>query len=158
MPERIHFDQWELGIDLRKDESISDANRLVECLNAYVTTGWAIKPRPGVTSVGTLTSGSKGLMAFGGKLHTFSDSTLSDDREVVDHAIPFPSYDFISDDFSANNGWTLGPGCSIAAGVMDWDGTQTVESESYRNCHLKDGVSYSVDWTVSGRTAGSSTL
>lgn len=163
MPTRIHFDQWELGIDLRKDESISDANRLVDCLNAYVTTGWAIKPRPGLTEVGTLTSGTVGLMAFNGKLQTFSDSEvthehLSDGTPVNDNEVPNASYDIISDDFTANNGWSLGSGCSITVGVMDWDGSQTGESESYRNCHLKNGVSYAVSFDTVGRTAGSITV
>lgn len=162
MPSRIHFDQWELGIDLRKDESISDANRLVDCLNAYVTTGWAIKPRPGLTEVGTLTSGTKGLMAFNGKLQTFSDSEvthsdLSDGVSVVDNEIPNASYDIINDDFATNNGWTLGSGCTIG-GTMDWDGTQPSDSESYRNAHLKNGVIYNISFDVTGRTAGSVTV
>lgn len=159
MPERIHFDQWELGIDLRKDESISDANRLVECLNAYITSGWAIKPRPGVTNVGTLTAGTVGLTSFNGKLHTFSNdvvthSDLDDGVKVVDHETAFVSTAALDDDFSSNLGWTLGPGCTIAAGVMDWDGSQTAASESFFNVHAKDGAYYLIRATVSGRTAG----
>lgn len=158
MPQRIHFDQFELGIDRRKDESISDANRLVDCLNAYVTPGWAIRPRPGLTTVGTLTSGSKGLMAFNGKLQTFSDSGvthehLTDGTEVLDNAVPNVAYDIINDNFAANNGWSLGSDCTIS-GTMAWGGAQTSDSESYRNCHLKDGVAYAVEYTVA-RSAGS---
>lgn len=162
MPQRIHYDQFELGIDRRKDESISDANRLVDCLNAYVTPGWAIKPRPGLTAVGTLTAGSVGLMAFNGKLQTFSDSQvthsdLSDGVSVVDNEIPNVSYDIIDDAFATNNGWTLGDGCTIG-GTMVWDASQTANSESYRNAHLKNGVQYVVEFTTSGITAGSVTV
>ena len=49
--EVITFDRFEGGIDLRKAEQVSDANRLVECKNAYITTGWAIKKRPGLDKI-----------------------------------------------------------------------------------------------------------
>jgi len=160
VPQRIHYDQFELGIDLRKDESISDANRLVDCLNAYVTSGWSIKPRPGLTNVGTLTAGTEGLMAFNGKIQTFSDSkvthdNLTDGVGVVDNEVPNVAYDIIDDNFTANNGWTLGPGCTIG-GTMVWDGTQTSESESYRNIHAKDNVGYVTSFKVTV-TAGTIT-
>jgi len=67
----ITFDKFDLGIDLRKGASVSDANRLREMLNAYVTTGLATQKRPGLAKVATLEAGTKGLFASGGKLHTF---------------------------------------------------------------------------------------
>ena len=70
MPQ-ISFDRFDLGIDLRKGASVSDANRLREMKNAYVTTGLATEKRPGLTKVADLEPGTKGLFAAFGKLHTF---------------------------------------------------------------------------------------
>lgn len=67
----ITFNRFDLGIDLRKDAEVSDANRLREMLNAYVTTGLTVAKRPGFTKVCTLEPGTKGLFAALGKLHTF---------------------------------------------------------------------------------------
>jgi hypothetical protein len=67
----ITFDRFDLGIDLRKGKSVSDANRLREMLNAYVTTGLAAQKRPGLVKVATLEPGTKGLFAADGQLHTF---------------------------------------------------------------------------------------
>jgi hypothetical protein len=67
----ITFNRFDLGIDLRKGASVSDANRLLEMKNAYVTTGLATEKRPGLTLVATLEPGTKGLFAAFGKLHTF---------------------------------------------------------------------------------------
>lgn len=67
----ITFDRFDLGIDLRKGASVSDANRLREMKNAYVTTGLATEKRPGLTLVQSLEPGTKGLFAAFGKLHTF---------------------------------------------------------------------------------------
>lgn len=70
----IHFDKFDLGIDLRKGASVSDANRLLEMKNAHVTTGLATQKRPGLTKVADLEPGTKGLFAAFGKLHTFYGS------------------------------------------------------------------------------------
>ncbi len=67
----ITFDRFDLGIELRKGASVSDANRLREMKNAYVTTGLATEKRPGLTLVANLEAGTKGLFAAFGKLHTF---------------------------------------------------------------------------------------
>lgn len=67
----ISFDRFDLGIDLRKGASVSDANRLREMKNAYVTTGLASSKRPGLRKVADLEPGTKGLFAGLGKLHTF---------------------------------------------------------------------------------------
>lgn len=68
---QISFDKFDLGVDLRKDAAVSDANRLREMKNAYVTTGLTTAKRPGFVKVGTLEPGTKGLFAAFGKLHTF---------------------------------------------------------------------------------------
>lgn len=75
---KIVFDRFDLGIDLRKGASVSDANRLLEMKNAHVTTGLATSKRPGLVKVADLEPGTKGLFAAFGKLHTFyGDGTLT---------------------------------------------------------------------------------
>ncbi|WP_273430481.1 hypothetical protein [Chitinibacter tainanensis] len=70
----ITFDEFDLGLDLRKASSVSDANRLRRLDNAYVTTGKSIRKRPGMVKVATLEAGTKGLAAGNGKLNTFYTS------------------------------------------------------------------------------------
>lgn len=79
---QITFDRFDLGIDLRKGASVSDANRLRQMKNAYVTTGLATQKRPGLVKVADLEPGTKGLFAAFGKLHTFYGSG------TVTHANP----------------------------------------------------------------------
>ncbi|CUJ67218.1 hypothetical protein [Achromobacter sp. 2789STDY5608628] len=71
----ITFDKFDLGIDRRKGASVSDANRLLEMKNAYVTTGLATQKRPGLVKVTTLEPGTKGLFAGLGVLNTFYSQT-----------------------------------------------------------------------------------
>ncbi|MAO52654.1 MAG: hypothetical protein CML16_17470 [Pusillimonas sp.] len=74
----ITFDKFDLGIDLRKGASVSDANRLRDMTNAYVTTGLATQKRPGLVKVAELTPGTKGLFAAFGKLNCFySEGTIN---------------------------------------------------------------------------------
>lgn len=68
---RLTLDRFDLGIDVRKGSSVSDANRLREMKNCYVTTGLATAKRPGFTKVATLEAGTKGLVAAFGWLNTF---------------------------------------------------------------------------------------
>jgi hypothetical protein len=92
--EVITFDRFEGGIDLRKAEQVSDANRLVECKNAYITTGWAVRKRPGLDEISiagafpstatTLPSRTKGLFVFNKQMHTCSnDAVLAADMPVL---------------------------------------------------------------------------
>lgn len=75
---RIVFNKFDLGIDRRKGASVSDANRLLEMKNAFVTTGLATEKRPGLTKVADLEPGTKGLFAAFGKLQTFyGDGTIT---------------------------------------------------------------------------------
>jgi hypothetical protein len=73
----ITFNKFDLGIDLRKGGSVSDANRLRDMKNAYVTTGLATRKRPGTSKITTLEPGTKGLYAALGKLNTFYGSSAT---------------------------------------------------------------------------------
>lgn len=86
----ITFNKWDLGIDLRKGRSVSDANRLRDCKNAFITTGLAAQKRPGVTKVATLEPDTKGLFAAFGKLHTFSNTAVAHANTLFqNHAVPY---------------------------------------------------------------------
>ncbi len=85
MPNQIDFSRFDLGIDLRKDAAVSDANRLREMKNAYVTTGLTTAKRPGYTKVCTLEAGTKGLFAALGKLHTFyGEGTITHENPLFE--------------------------------------------------------------------------
>ena len=73
----ISFNRFDLGIDLRKGASVSDANRLRQMKNAYVTTGLATAKRPGFVKVADLEPGTKGLFSANGKLNTFAPSEVT---------------------------------------------------------------------------------
>ena len=72
--EVITFDRFEGGIDLRKADQVSDANRLVECKNAYITTGFAVKKRPGLDKLTptSLPADYEGFFIFAGVPHVVS--------------------------------------------------------------------------------------
>jgi hypothetical protein len=70
----ITFTDFSFGKDLRKGKSTSDANRLRELKNGFITTGKAIKKRSGTTLVERLETGTKGLVSAIGRLHTFYNS------------------------------------------------------------------------------------
>lgn len=91
----ITFDKFDLGIDLRKGASVSDANRLREMKNAFVTTGLATSKRPGLTKVADLEPGTKGLSAAFGKLQTFySQGTVTHANTLFQaNKVAFPSAD-----------------------------------------------------------------
>lgn len=93
MSSAITFDRFDSGLDLRKGASVSDANRLRELDNAYVTTGRTIRKRPGLELVTTLESGTLGLTAAGGKLNTFySIGTVTHaDARFVANKIAYPN-------------------------------------------------------------------
>lgn len=67
----INYDRFDVGLDRRKGSSVADANRLRELKNAYVTTGRAVRKRPGLNRIATLEAGTKGLVGASGKLQTF---------------------------------------------------------------------------------------
>lgn len=72
----ISFSRFDLGIDLRKGASVSDANRLRQMKNAYVTTGLATAKRPGFVKVADLEPGTKGLYSANGVINTFSSNDV----------------------------------------------------------------------------------
>lgn len=67
----ITYDRWEIGMDRRKGRGVSDANKLWNCKNAYINTGWVPQKRPGLTKITTLESGTVGLVPHNGLLNTF---------------------------------------------------------------------------------------
>ena len=67
----ITFDRFDGGLDLRKGASVSDANRMRVCTNAYITTGKGIQKRPCLRKVATLETGTVGLRSGNGLLNTF---------------------------------------------------------------------------------------
>lgn len=67
----ITFDVFDGGLDVSKGRSVAGANQLRRLTNAYVTTGKAIRKRPGLVKVADLETGTKGLVGAGSKLHTF---------------------------------------------------------------------------------------
>ncbi len=91
MVANITFDRFEGGIDLRKGNSVSDANRMQEMVDAYVTSGLAVRKRPGLVKVTTLEPGTKGLFAAFGRLHTFyGQGTLTHaDSRFVAHKVAY---------------------------------------------------------------------
>ena len=70
----VTYSDFSIGKDLRKGASVADANRLRELKNGYVTTGKAIKKRPGTEKIAELESGTVGIFAAGGVLNTFTAS------------------------------------------------------------------------------------
>lgn len=86
---QITFSKFDLGIDLRKGASVSDANRLREMKNCYVTTGLATAKRPGLAKVATLPSGTVGLVSALGKLQVFSTSAVAVDTALFNDNVIF---------------------------------------------------------------------
>jgi|21_taG_2_1085346.scaffolds.fasta_scaffold00651_14 hypothetical protein len=84
----VTYSDFSIGKDLRKGASVSDANRLRELKNGYVTTGKAIRKRGGTEHIKTLETGTKGLFASGGVLNTFT----SDGSVVHSNVIRDPKY------------------------------------------------------------------
>ena len=94
--QQITFGKFNFGFDLRKGESVSDANRLRDCENALVTTGNAIEKRNGIRKIATLEPGTKGLYYGLGKLNTFhaaGDITHADERFQANKVPLFESDD-----------------------------------------------------------------
>lgn len=89
MTKSITLDRWNFGLDVRKGQSTSDANRLRVLTNAYITEGATVRKRPGCLLVATLEAGTTGLAAGRGKLNTFYGGT-----GTINHANPL---------FQANN-------------------------------------------------------
>ncbi len=89
----ITFDKFEVGLDRRKNITVSDANRLYNLVNAYVTKGKVIRKRPGSVLDAILEAGTKGLISGNGKLNTFYESgTITHaDTDYLANKVPHPS-------------------------------------------------------------------
>lgn len=89
----ITFSDFKLGLDLRKGASVSEANRLRVLDNGYITTGGTIHKRPGLVLQTVLETGTKGLRAANGKLHTFyaTGSITHADTTFVANKVAHPT-------------------------------------------------------------------
>jgi len=100
----ITYNRFEGGLDLRQGSSVADANRLRVLKNAYVTTGKAIKKRPGLVFEAEFEDyvdeldNKVGLFAIGGKLATFSRRPTTGipnpDSRFVSYLVSNPSGDY----------------------------------------------------------------
>lgn len=91
----IVFDRFELGLDLRKDKSSADSNRLRELTNAYVTSGWTVRKRPGMRYVGDAPDDSAGLTPYSGSLYCYhksldQETTLNNGTPLITKPLPNP--------------------------------------------------------------------
>ena len=123
MPKSITFDRFDVGLDLRKGASVSDANRMRQLQNAHVTTGKVIRKRDGLTKVATLEAGTKGLVSGFGKLNTFYESgsithanalfdahvlahpTTTQAIDKVHHGDVFSGYIYVSTEYADGSIW-----------------------------------------------------
>ena len=77
------------GITRLRTKGAALRNSLYDLVNAYVTAGKTIVVRPGTYRRQTLT-GTKGLVAFGGDFHVFSDTTVTVPTGYEDHVLSNP--------------------------------------------------------------------
>lgn len=89
MPQ-ITFGRFDMGLDLRKGANVSDANRLLELTNAYVTTGLAVQRRPGLTAVGELPAGTGGLFTALGHLNVVAGASGIPSTHEMVHVLHAP--------------------------------------------------------------------
>ena len=76
----ITFDRFDGGMDRRKAQNVSDANRLWDAKNVYITDGWKIAKRPGLKFIwafGGTQGDVKGLFNYNGKLNTVSEKAIT---------------------------------------------------------------------------------
>jgi hypothetical protein len=91
MTKSVTYNDFSIGKDKRKNPSVSEANRLLELKNAFVTTGKSLRKRPGSVKITDLETGTKGLFAANGKLNTFyEDGSITHSHSLcianlVDH-------------------------------------------------------------------------
>jgi len=78
----ITVNDFKIGKDSRKGASVSDADRLIECKNAYINAGKVPRKRPGSGSKVALETGSDGLLSANDKLNTFFG------KGILTHADP----------------------------------------------------------------------
>lgn len=76
----ITFGKFNMGLDTRKNASVSDANRLLILKNAYINAGLSITKRPGRENFSSLGDLCRGLFYFRGYLRTFSHTQSARDN------------------------------------------------------------------------------
>lgn len=74
----------------------------------------------------------------------------ADLKLVTDGGIPT----LTNGDFSSDTVWTKGTGCTIATGKAAWDGSQSADSNLTQPFVLDEGLSVTIGYTVSDRSAG----
>lgn len=80
----ITFDRFDVGIDLRKGDSVTDANRMRDLLNCDVTNGFALRKRAGLRKVADLPNESIGLFALGANLNVITKESIGSDYQPTD--------------------------------------------------------------------------
>jgi hypothetical protein len=89
--QRVTFDRFDKGMDVRKRASVADANRLQVLENAYVTSGYAVRKRPGLVKRFSIPSGAVGLQQVQGKVLVFHHQTSDSYAGFEMLALPHPS-------------------------------------------------------------------
>lgn len=89
----VEYNRFDKGIDVRKAPAVSDANRLQELNNAFITDGWAIRKRPGLVKVSDLALGTKELIQIRGELFTLSSNigASNSDPSIGNLRVPLSS-------------------------------------------------------------------
>lgn len=163
----ITFSDFSSGLDLRKGASVSDANRLRDMTNCYVTTGKTIRKRPGLSLFATLENGTKGLRSAGGKLNTFyatGSVTHADSRFVankithptnatvevknIHYADVFNGYLYVSVEY--NNGEIKHHYIDNPAILTAWEASTVLTLGAIRRPAVNNGYRYEV--TAAGTT------
>lgn len=163
----ITYDRFDVGLDLRKGASVADPNRLRVLRNAYVTTGRAVRKRPGLKRIATLETGTKGLVAAEGKLNTFyatgsithadplfqarkvtHHTSITETVEKVHYAGMFLGYLYLAVEFSdgiTRHIYLDDPGA--------WAATTVYSTGDFRRPTVQNGYRYEA--TTGGTSGGS---
>lgn len=78
------------GINRLRTKGGARADMLYDLVNGYLTDAGTAKSRPGTERVATLPSTTKGLVSFGGSLHTFSNAVVVVPAGYLLHVITHP--------------------------------------------------------------------
>jgi hypothetical protein len=88
MPRAVPIASQSDGINLLRSKGGAAPTGLFDLLNGYVTPKKTINARPGTVVAASFPAGSKGVVGFEGKYHTFATSALaSSDPNVLVHVL-----------------------------------------------------------------------
>lgn len=91
----VQLNALKQGIVRLRTKGGADPSTLYDLLNGYVTIDGSIQSRPGTVKEIDLPAGTKGMCAFGGKLHVFSTTPMdSGNPKYVVHALHHPNANF----------------------------------------------------------------